>query len=786
MADELPSPGREALAESFPIVDPMAITGSELAMLDPVTMSELDFLLGHSSELATPVSNEAVSVPESPVARQSSPISVSSPILPSSPPVLSSSSPIVLSSSPVSPSSAPLMLSSSPVVLSTSPIGLSSYPIVLSSPSVIPSSRSMGSAYQALLEAQIAAVLAPRPLSPVLEAIFDDPFQSPIQGPRTFQDGEPYVLSQPQAPIYFQQEEISSSARGSPNMIHNQAHAPVQQHEHANGIYGLDDMFQSPNEDLGTILDDLCSLLPHPPTSSPFPEPHIPSTPDCAPNVAPVQSYPPAQQQTILEATNGFEDMFQSPIEGLGNIQSDDFWLLSQTSTPCPTLKPQISSTPGYAPDMEYAQPNASVQQQAALDTTNDIEDLFQSSTEDLGTRQDDHSSLSHPPTPSPTLKPQFSSTPGCAPDMVHAQPNAAVQQQAVLDAMNGFDDPFQSRIEDLGTRKNHHSSLLRSPIPHPFQLPQNPGLPHSSPNNSGAQLHIHPPHWQKGILAAPCKSMQDPFQNMSGFPEPAETARLIQSEPRAHAHTKIPVSPKTGRFAAEAFQRLGSALCMAGRNAVQEFDGRPVKVVRRPPAPATSSGQGSRAALRARLLEYAKQIIAEIVPDGPDLSTGGSPEKLAAPSAPARSSKKRKSDEAELEFRFYSPSPPGTPTPSSKRSRQNSTAPPPKKAGMSPSDVDSSHQSRQNIPEAKTTTRRKKAPCKAVPYPRSWAEASGSDILLFELKKAGSTWETIAKTHRDVTRTGYTRSTLQNRYFGIKKSIGDLPPNLVPGGGQA
>ncbi|KAJ5736517.1 uncharacterized protein N7483_001642 [Penicillium malachiteum] len=724
MTDELHSSGPEALAESFSAVNPMTVTAPELDLLDPVTMNELDFLLGHGSEVATPVSNASLSAPQSPLAHQASHVSLSSAIMPSSPPVL--------------PSTSPIALASSPVLLPTGPIVLSSSPVVPASSSIISFSPSMSIGIEGWLEAQIPS--NPTAQSPVLQdaKIFDDLFQSPIKGPRTFQDGEPYVLSQPQGPIRFRPKEIPGGTKGSPKLIHNQAYAPVQQQEHLDGIfsldllkspneekldgiYGLDDRFQSPNEDLGTILNDLSYLIPNAPTYHPVQKPQIPSTPDYAPNMIPAQSHATVQQQADLDATNGFKNSFQSPIEGLGTIQTDESWLLSDISTPCPALEPQISSTPD------------------------------------------------------------------CAPAMVHTQPNAPVQQQTILDNTDDFENLFQSSIEDLRTSRNDRSSLSHPPIPHPFQRSQISTAPNSSPNMSRAHPHIPPPNWQQVISAAPCTNLQDPFQNMSGFPGPVETARLIQSEPRAPNHTKIPVSAKTDRSPATAFRKLKAALCMAARtNAVQEFDGKPVKVVKRTPVPAKSSGmQGSHAALRACLLEYAQQVIEEIAPDLPTVS---SPQKEATPSATTSPSKKRKSEEAELEFRFYSPSPPGTPTPPpSKRSRRDSTAPSPSEgAGNTTTEADSSHPGPQNTPGAKHGSPRKKAPCKAVPYPQSWAEASGSDILLFELKRAGSTWETIAKTHRDITRCEYTRSALQNRYFGIKKSIGDLPTRLVPAGGQA
>ncbi|KAJ5722815.1 hypothetical protein N7488_000850 [Penicillium malachiteum] len=656
MTDRLPSPGPEE-AESLPLVNPMVITESELAMLDPVTMSELDFLLGHSSAIASPASNAAPSVPQSPLAHQSgrispsSAISVSSPMLPSSPPVLSSPSPVMLPSNPVMASTSPVVLSSTPVRPPISPVMLSS-----SSPLSFAPSTPIG---LGLLQAQIRRILAARSPVIVTGTIPDDPFQSPIDGPGTVQDGEPFILPQAQTPIHFQQREVSSSTNASPNMIRNQAYAPFQQEEILNGTDGLDDLFESPAQHLDTVLDDLSNPLPLPPMPYPFHHSQISNTPDHNLNMVHTQYHAPVQQQAVMEATNGspnlihnqayvpvqlqglldgiegLDDLFRSPTEGLGIIQSDEPWFLSQSSTPCPTLPPQVS-----------------------------------------GTR---------------------------APDMVPAQHNAPVPQQAVLDAMNGLEEPsrYQSRF-------------------------------------------------------------------------PVEAERRVQSEPHAPANTNIPASPKEDRFAEKA-RRLRSALA----NAVQEWDGRPVRVVKRTPAPATSSGaKGSQAALRARLRAYAEEVIAELAPDLPTVSSP----REATPSALTSPSKKRKRDEeeAELQIRFYTTSPAGT---LSKRSRGNSTAPPEGAgtAAIAATDVGSSHQPRQESPRCKP----RRAPCKLVPYPRSWAKASSSDILLFELKKAGSTWETIAKTHRDVARSEYTRSALRNRYFAIKKRLGDLPEK-VPGNGQA
>ncbi|KAJ5728079.1 hypothetical protein N7493_004409 [Penicillium malachiteum] len=197
MTDRFPSPGPE-VAESLPLVNPMAITESELALLDPVTMSELDYLLGHSSAAASPVSNAAPSVPQSPLARQSSRISpshilISSPMLPSSPPVLSSISPVM-------PPSNPVMVSTSPIVLSSTPVGPPISPVMPPSSSPLPFAPSTPIGL-GLLQAQIRRTLAARSPVIVTASIPDDPFQSPIDGPRTFQDGEPYMLPQAQVSI---------------------------------------------------------------------------------------------------------------------------------------------------------------------------------------------------------------------------------------------------------------------------------------------------------------------------------------------------------------------------------------------------------------------------------------------------------------------------------------------------------------------------------------------------------------------------------------------------------
>lgn len=67
-----------------------------------------------------------------------------------------------------------------------------------------------------------------------------------------------------------------------------------------------------------------------------------------------------------------------------------------------------------------------------------------------------------------------------------------------------------------------------------------------------------------------------------------------------------------------------------------------------------------------------------------------------------------------------------------------------------------------------------------AVPYPKSWKTASSADSLLFELKNVGSTWDKITDTYNLLNHTRYTKSALQNRYHGIRRTIGD-PPDFTP-----
>lgn len=62
---------------------------------------------------------------------------------------------------------------------------------------------------------------------------------------------------------------------------------------------------------------------------------------------------------------------------------------------------------------------------------------------------------------------------------------------------------------------------------------------------------------------------------------------------------------------------------------------------------------------------------------------------------------------------------------------------------------------------------------------PTSWEEASASDILMFELRKQGAEFPTIAKVLRTTCGLYYLSRTLRNRYWKIKTRIGDMPNNL-------
>ncbi|KAJ5539097.1 hypothetical protein N7513_007429 [Penicillium frequentans] len=62
---------------------------------------------------------------------------------------------------------------------------------------------------------------------------------------------------------------------------------------------------------------------------------------------------------------------------------------------------------------------------------------------------------------------------------------------------------------------------------------------------------------------------------------------------------------------------------------------------------------------------------------------------------------------------------------------------------------------------------------------PNSWAEASASDILMFELRKQGAEFPAITETLRATCGLDYLSRTLRNRYWKIETSIGKMPDNL-------
>ncbi|KAJ5792101.1 uncharacterized protein N7503_008079 [Penicillium pulvis] len=64
---------------------------------------------------------------------------------------------------------------------------------------------------------------------------------------------------------------------------------------------------------------------------------------------------------------------------------------------------------------------------------------------------------------------------------------------------------------------------------------------------------------------------------------------------------------------------------------------------------------------------------------------------------------------------------------------------------------------------------------------PNSWAEASASDILMFELRKQGADFPAITETLRATCDLNYLSRTLRNRYWKIETSIGKMPDNLQP-----
>lgn len=62
---------------------------------------------------------------------------------------------------------------------------------------------------------------------------------------------------------------------------------------------------------------------------------------------------------------------------------------------------------------------------------------------------------------------------------------------------------------------------------------------------------------------------------------------------------------------------------------------------------------------------------------------------------------------------------------------------------------------------------------------PNSWAEASASDILMFELRKQGAEFPAITEALRATCGLNYLSRTLRNRHWKIETRIGEMPDNL-------
>jgi hypothetical protein len=66
-------------------------------------------------------------------------------------------------------------------------------------------------------------------------------------------------------------------------------------------------------------------------------------------------------------------------------------------------------------------------------------------------------------------------------------------------------------------------------------------------------------------------------------------------------------------------------------------------------------------------------------------------------------------------------------------------------------------------------------------PIPNNWEEASAEDVLLFELRRQGAGFPTIAEVLRTTRGTPYNPRTLRNRHWKIEHKLGEFPDSLQP-----
>ncbi|KAJ5642997.1 uncharacterized protein N7484_005504 [Penicillium longicatenatum] len=70
-------------------------------------------------------------------------------------------------------------------------------------------------------------------------------------------------------------------------------------------------------------------------------------------------------------------------------------------------------------------------------------------------------------------------------------------------------------------------------------------------------------------------------------------------------------------------------------------------------------------------------------------------------------------------------------------------------------------------------------------PIPNNWEEASAEDVLLFELRRQGAGFPTIAEVLRTTRGTPYNPRTLRNRHWKIEHRLGEFPNSLQPNNKQ-
>lgn len=86
--------------------------------------------------------------------------------------------------------------------------------------------------------------------------------------------------------------------------------------------------------------------------------------------------------------------------------------------------------------------------------------------------------------------------------------------------------------------------------------------------------------------------------------------------------------------------------------------------------------------------------------------------------------------------------------------------------------------------PASSPHTPRKRVPSRTAAIPKSWAEASAEDHMLFELKNAGGSWQQIANAWNSLFHESFTPRSLSSRWQRVKAKIG-LPPPEEPTGDE-